>query len=89
MGRAVTDILERLLDPCYDGPLNAEAAREIKRLRAERLRLPLFADDVIAYPGMLGWFPGASVPGIVNETGLTCGNDEWGGAKTEGQSQDG
>ncbi len=36
----MTDILERLLDPRFDGPLNAEASREIERLRAIVDNLP-------------------------------------------------
>jgi len=50
----------------------------IRELEAERAELPTFADDRIAYPGMKGWYPGESEPGIVGETGLTCGNEEWG-----------
>ncbi len=51
---------------------------EVERLREERLSLPRFADDVIAYPSTPGWFPSEKESGIVGETGWNCGNDEWG-----------
>ncbi len=39
---------------------------------------PMFADDVVAHPGARGWFPGIDESGTVGETGLNCGNGEWG-----------
>ena len=67
---------------CYHA-LEQATGEEIDRLLAERESLPHFADDVIAYPGMPGWFPGEDKPGIVGTTGLACGNEEWGAETCE------
>jgi len=51
---------------------------EIERLRAIINGVAHFANNEIAMPGMEGWFPGEDTPGIVGETGLSCGDGEWG-----------
>ena len=70
-------------DENADAQLAADrVAAELRRLRAERERLPRFADGVIAYPGNAAWFPGEREPGTVGSTGRVCGNLDW-GADTE------
>ena len=64
-------------------PHAAAVADDLERAWADCDLLPRFADDVLAEPGASGWFPGINEPGIVGETGFTCGNDDWGAGTDE------